>query len=80
MSNLYKALVDAAKGLRVTNRIYIGMLKDYSLNKKETAKYKRYLQQNIKEARFYIKMAKAEKEYAKNVKALRSGDLGTDHQ
>ena len=62
MSNLYKSLIDAAKGLRQTNQVYIGMLNEYRLNKKETAKYKRYLKQNIREARFYLHMAKAEKE------------------
>jgi len=80
MTNLYKALIDAAKGMRQTNQRYIQMLNDYPMNKRETAKYKRYMKQNIKEARFYLAMAKAEREYLKNVKTLRSGDLGTDHQ
>jgi hypothetical protein len=80
MSNLYNALIDAAKGMRQTNQRYIQMLNDYRMGKRETAKYKRYMKQNIKEARFYLHMAKAEKEYIKNVKELRSGNLGTDHQ
>jgi hypothetical protein len=70
MTRLYKALIDAAKGMRQTNQRYIQMLNDYPMNKRETAKYKKYMKQNIKEARFYIAMAKAEKEYIKNVKAV----------
>jgi uncharacterized protein YcgL (UPF0745 family) len=80
MSNFYNALVDAAKGMRQTNQRYIQMLNGYRMGKRETAKYKRYMKQNIKEARFYLAMAKAEKEYLKDVKTLRSGNSGTDHQ
>ena len=79
MSSLYNTLVSTAKSLRETNHVYIGLLASHPITKKELAKYKRYMKQNLKEACFYLKMAKAEKEYAKNVKALRSGDLGTDH-
>jgi len=70
MTRLYKALIDAAKNMRQTNQRYIQMLNDYPMNKRETAKYKKYMKQNIKEARFYLSMAKAEKEYIKNVKAV----------
>ena len=70
MTRLYKALIDAAKNMRQTNQRYIQMLNDYPMNKRETAKYKKYMKQNIKEARFYLNMAKAEKEYIKNVKAV----------
>jgi hypothetical protein len=80
MSNLYNALIDAAKGMRQINQTYIGMLNAYPMNKRETAKYRRYMKQNIKEARFYLAMAKVEKEYLKDVKTLRSGNSGTDHQ
>jgi hypothetical protein len=80
MSNLYNTLIGAALGLRQTNQTYIGMLNAYPMNKRETAKYRRYMKQNIKDACFYLAMARAEKEYLKNVKTLRSGDLGTDHQ
>jgi len=80
MSNLYNTLIGAALGLRQTNQTYIGMLNAYPMNKRETAKYRRYMKQNIKEARFYLAMAKVEKEYLKDVKTLRSGNSGTDHQ
>lgn len=70
MTRLYKSLIYAAKNMRQTNQRYIQMLNDYPMNKRETAKYKKYMKQNIKEARFYIAMAKAEKEYIKNVKAV----------
>jgi hypothetical protein len=79
MTRLYKTLVEAAINMRHTNQRYIQMLNMYPMNKRETAKYKKYMKRNIKEARFYIAMARAEKEYLKNVETLRSGDFGTDH-
>ena len=79
MTKFYKTLVGAAIEMRRTNQRYIQMLNDCPMNKRETAKYRRYMKRNIREARFYLNMAKVEKEYIKNVETLRSGDFGTDH-
>ena len=62
MTILYEALVDAAKGLRLTNQKYIEMLNSDRLSDVQIARYQMLIKQNIKDVRFYLDLAKAEKD------------------
>lgn len=66
MSKLYGVLVQAAKNLRQTNHQYIKLINEFPTHPKDVVRWKIYMNNNLKEAKFYLRMAKAEKEYMKN--------------